>query len=64
MRGLRSTLALIVILAGLGAYAYFVVSKQDDSGLPKQERVFAGVESDKIDEITITSAYGETTPGK
>ena len=40
MQGLRSTLALVVILAGLGAYIYFVESKKDVSGVTKQEKVF------------------------
>ena len=62
MRGLRSTIALIVVLAGLGAYIYFVSWKtpQGDTG-KKQERVFAGLESDKIEEIKVASAAGDAT---
>jgi len=30
MRGLKSTIALVVVLAGLGAYIYFVVSKMPE----------------------------------
>jgi hypothetical protein len=62
MRGLRSTIALIVVLGGLGAYIYFVTWKRPDtpdSG-KKLEKVFT-VASDKIDEIKITSASGEAT---
>ena len=52
MRGLRSTIALIVVLAGLGAYIYFVTWKTAGRRpAPKQEKVFAGVEADKIEEI-------------
>ena len=31
MRGLRSTIALLVVLAGLGAYIYFVTWKKPDT---------------------------------
>jgi hypothetical protein len=65
MRGLRSTIALVVVLLGLGAYIYFVTWKQPDtpdSG-KKLEKVFA-VASDKIEEIKITSASGEATTAK
>src|SRR5262245_47514019 len=61
MRGLKSTLALIVVLAGLGAYIYFVTWKQPADTGSKNEKVFAGVESDKIDEIKVNAASGETT---
>src|SRR5262245_58518376 len=65
MKGLRSTIALVVILAGLGAYIYFVTWKQPD--LPdtgkKLEKVFT-VASDKIDEIKVTSASGEAATAK
>jgi len=63
MRGLKSTIALAVVLAGLGAYIYFVTWKQPagaDTGT-KQEKVFASVESDKIDEIKVTSDKGDAT---
>ena len=62
MRGLTSTLLLVVVLAGLGAYIYFVDSKQAPaslSGEPAKEKVYS-VETDKIDEIKIT-AGGETS---
>jgi hypothetical protein len=63
MRGLASTLALVVVLAGLGAYIYFVDSTRPAptgvEGEPARTKVFE-VENDKINEITIT-AKGETT---
>ena len=61
MRGLRSFLALLVVLIALGAYVYFVESKRDplDTG-PKKDKVFA-VESDKIEEIAIRSESGDKT---
>lgn len=62
MRGLASTLILVVVLAGLGGYIYFVDSKRPASGVtgedPK-EKVYS-LDVDKIDEIKIT-AGGETS---
>jgi hypothetical protein len=65
MKGLRSTIALVVVLAGLGAYIYFVTWKQPDtpdSG-KKLDKVFT-VASDKIDEIKVTAASGEGASAK
>jgi hypothetical protein len=57
MRGLTSTLVLVVVLAGLGAYIYFVDSKRPaaggDGSAAATEKVFA-VEADKINELRIT----------
>ena len=61
MRGLRSTLALLVVLGGLGAYIYFVLSKQSDDTASKQEKLFTGVESDKIEELKVKSESGDVT---
>jgi len=61
MRGLRSTLALLVILIGLGAYIYFVTSKRSDDRGSKQEKLFTSVEADKVDELKIKSATGDRT---
>jgi hypothetical protein len=62
MRGLTSTLILVVVLAGLGAYIYFVDSKRPaasaDGSSATKEKVFS-VESDKINELRITYK-GET----
>jgi len=47
---------------GLGGYIYFVTWKKPEADTgTKQEKVFAGVQSDKIDELTITSGKGEKT---
>jgi hypothetical protein len=59
MRGLMSTIALVLVLAGLGAYIYFVDSRRPAGGVEEKQKVFA-VESDKIEEITVT-ADGETS---
>ena len=42
MRGLKSTLALLVVLIGLGAYIYFVTLNQPADGGTGQQKVFAG----------------------
>jgi uncharacterized protein DUF4340 len=63
MRGLRSTILFVVVLAGLGAYYYFVTAKLPEGGADakKQEKVFDGVEPAKIDEIKVTTAAGDAT---
>src|SRR5262249_37640706 len=65
MRGLRSTIALLVVLVGLGAYIYFVTWKQPDApGRGKKlEKVFP-VTSDKSDEIKIPWVWGDATARK
>ncbi len=56
MRGLTSTIALIVVLAGLGGYIYFVDSKRPapgiDGGSPK-EKVYT-LDADQVEEIKLT----------
>src|SRR5712692_3442993 len=66
MRGLRSTIALVVVLAGLGAYIYFVTWKTPEGGDSgkKQEKVFAGLDAGKIEEIKILPASGDATTVK
>ncbi|MBA3295847.1 MAG: DUF4340 domain-containing protein [Acidobacteria bacterium] len=61
MRGVRSLLVLLVALAGLGAYLYFVEMKREP-GEPadKRAKVFA-VEAEKIDELTIRSESRDQT---
>ncbi|HEX7796207.1 MAG TPA: DUF4340 domain-containing protein [Vicinamibacterales bacterium] len=61
MRGLKSTLALLVVLIGLGGYIYFVLAKKSDSTVTKQEKVFPALESSKIDDITVKSESGDVT---
>ena len=60
MRGLRSTIALLVVLAGLGSYVYFVASKSEDTA-SKQERVFPSLSADSIESLTIKSESGDVT---
>ena len=54
MRGLKSTIALVLVLAGLGAYIYFVDSDRPAAGTSDKQKVFT-VEADALEEITITS---------
>jgi len=65
MRGLKSTIALVVVLAGLGAYIYFVTSKVPEGGAAttdaKKEKVFATLQADKIEEVKVSTAAGDAT---
>jgi hypothetical protein len=62
MRGLRSTIALIVVLGALGAYIYFVTWKKGpDDDAKKKEQVFTALVPDKIENLKIKSDKGETT---
>jgi Domain of unknown function (DUF4340) len=64
MRGLKTTIALVVVLGGLFAYIYFVTWKQPEGGeaaASKQEKVYAGLQADKIQEIRVHSEAGDST---
>src|SRR3954467_11970883 len=64
MRGLKTTIALVVVLGGLFAYIYFVTWKQPEGGeaaASKQEKVFTGLQADKIQEIRVHSESGDST---
>lgn len=62
MKRARSTLLLLLVAAGLGAYIYFVESKRPspEEAASKKEKVF-GVETDKIQELTIKVGDKEST---
>ena len=65
MRGLRSTIALLVVALGLGAYIYFVTWKKDGStAASKGKRVFQSIESGDIAELTIKAENGDRTTVK
>ena len=68
MRGLRSTIALMVVLAGLGGYIYYyfdpIKTAEREKAVGEKEKVFAALQADKIDEITVTSAAGDATTVK
>src|SRR5580765_1989071 len=62
MRGLKTTVGLLVVLGGLFAYIYFVTWKQPaEDTSSKLEKVFAGLQADKIDEIRVHSESGDST---
>ncbi len=65
MRGVKTTIALVVVLGGLVAYIYFVTWKQPEGGGgaadTKVEKVFPGLQSDKIDEIHVHAESGDST---
>jgi hypothetical protein len=60
MRGLRPFLALLVLAAGLGWWAYRDSKRAPGSDTPKHDKVFT-VDADKIDEVTIKSENGDRT---
>ena len=60
MRGVRSFLVLLVIAAALGGFLYYD-SKREPTDDKKQEKVFAGVQADKIERVTVKSAAGDQT---
>ncbi len=62
MRGLTSTLILVVVLAGLGGYIYFVDSKRPAAGVEGEaakEKVYT-LAPDAVDEVKLTF-NGETS---
>ena len=61
MRGLKSTIALLIVLVGLGGYAYYVASKAEDSSSSSQDRLFPKLSSDDIEELTVKNDAGEVT---
>jgi len=60
MRGLRSFLVLLVVAAALGGYVYYD-SRQRPDDQKHQEKVFADVQSDKIEQVTVKAAAGDKT---
>ena len=61
MRGLRSFIALLAVALALGAYLYFVESRETPGADSEpRDKVFA-VEADQIEEITVKSDGGEQT---
>jgi len=60
MRGLWSTIVLLVVLIGLGGYIYFTGAKPADTSA-KHDKVFAGVDADKVNELKVKSEAGDVT---
>jgi hypothetical protein len=61
MRGVRSLIVLLVIAIPLGWFAWSESKKEPTGDNKKLEKVFDGVDSDKVEQITIRSEKGETT---
>jgi len=53
VKRLASTLAMVVVLAGLGAYIYFIDSKKPADGGEVKEKAFGEVPSEAIEEIQL-----------
>ena len=60
MRGLRSTIVLIVVLGGLIGYIYYL-NRDSAPDADAKEKAFAAVEADDIEEVQIKAADGETS---
>ncbi len=51
MKRLASTLAMVVVLAGLGAYIYFVDSKHSADGDEVNDKAFGELSAESIEEL-------------
>src|SRR5258708_28191670 len=60
MKGVRSFLVLLGVAAVLAGYLYYD-SKREPGDQKKQEKVFPGVVSDKIERVTVKAAGGDKT---
>lgn len=60
MRG-RSFLILLVVAVAVGGYAYYQSTRDSSASLPKENKVFAGVDAEKIQDIEVHAANGDTT---
>ena len=61
MRGLKSTIALVVVLVGLVAYIYFVDRNKPTSDAPEVKAKAFTVDADQIEEIQFKPAAGEAS---
>lgn len=61
MKGLKSTVALAVVLIGLVAYIYFVDSKKPASDAPETKAKAFTVEAEQIEEIQFKPASGDAS---
>src|SRR6185437_5335941 len=60
MRGVRSLIILLVIAIPLGWFTWRESRKEQEQD-KKTEKVFSGIDADKIDQIAIKSEKGEHT---
>ena len=61
MRGLKSTIALVVVLIGLVAYIYFVDRNKPASGTAEVKAKAFTVDADQIEDIQIKPASGDAS---
>lgn len=61
MRGLKTTIAGLVLLLLLGGYIYFYEWDTPAGGSETKEKAFAGIQADAIEEVQIKAASGETS---
>lgn len=59
MRGLWSTAALVLVLAGLVGYIYFVESERDPAGVEEREALFTDLTADDIEELEVRGTTGD-----
>ena len=61
MGGLRSTILLLVVLAGLASYIYFVDANRDPADADANPKAFVELSADSIEEIQIRNDSDETS---
>ena len=61
MRGLRSTLVLLVVAIGLGAYIYFVERHRDPASTPEPNEQLFTFDADDVTELQIRAEDGAVT---
>lgn len=61
MRGLRSTLALLVVAVGLGAYIYFVERHRDPASAPEPNEELFTFDADDVRELEVRAEDGAVT---
>lgn len=61
MRGLRSTLVLLVVAVGLGAYIYFVERHRDPASAPEPNEALFTFDADDVTELEVRAEDGSVT---
>lgn len=61
MRGLRSTVVLLVVAVGLGAYIYFVERHRDPASTPEPNEKLFTFDADDVTELEVRAEDGATT---
>ena len=61
MRGLRSTLVLLVVAIGLGAYIYFVERHRDPASAPEPNEQLFTFDADDLTELQVRAEDGTVT---